>query len=307
MSRSTRTSAAILPLALLLGAHAPAALAQQAVGTELLLSDDADDSQVIKWGAYLDFAHADIEHYQGIKLERARFAPVGGAFRSHDRIYYRFADTAGDWKWNGALGTDGDTWLGGASVYKDVPRRQEYFLEREVVETPIGLERGLRSTFVGAAYDLPLDDNNTVTALVGVQDFSGDNVRSHLRARYVHVLKPEWGLSAQLRARYFHNSVPHEFDYYAPRAYTEVIPMLQLRRFRGGWMYQVAAGYGRAHDSDSGWRDARLLEAAITSPKTGEWFFKLNLTHSNMPTNAETGSGEGYDYSMLMLQLSRRF
>ena len=70
-----------------------------------------------------------------------------------------------------------------------------------------------------------------------------------------------------------------------------------------------ADGDGRAHDSDSGWRDARLLEAAITSPKTGEWFFRLNLTHSNMPTNTNTGSGsgEGYDYTMLMLQLSRRF
>ena len=68
-----------------------------------------------------------------------------------------------------------------------------------------------------------------------------------------------------------------------------------------------ADGDGRAHDSDSGWRDARLLEAAITSPKANEWFFRLNLTHSNMPTNADTGSGEGYDYSMLMLQLSRRF
>lgn len=30
-----------------------------------------------------------------------------------------------------------------------------------------------------------------------------DNLRTHLRLNYIHVVKPEWGLSAQVRTRYF--------------------------------------------------------------------------------------------------------
>ena len=32
-----------------------------------------------------------------------------------------------------------------------------------------------------------------------MQDFTGDN----LRLNYIHVVKPKWGLSAQVRTRYF--------------------------------------------------------------------------------------------------------
>ena len=281
-----------------------AARAQQAVGIQVLASDDADDTSILKTGVYFDVRHADIEHYHGIKLERARFGPSGQQHRSDDRIYYRFAGTGADWKWNGALGTNGDTWLGSASIHNEARFRQEYFVERDVVETPMGLDRDLYSTFVGAAYDAPLDDRNVLTGLVGVQDFSGDNTRLHLRGRYIRVLKENWGLSAQLRTRYFRSSDPHEYDYYSPRWYAEAIPMLQLRRFRGGWMYQAAAGWGRARDNESGWRDARLVEASVTSPKHArDWFFKASLTHSNTPIN----SGYSYDYNQLMLELARTF
>lgn len=272
--------------------------AQQAVGVESFASSDADNTSVIKTGVYFDFAHRDLEHYQGIKFEKARFAPFGGRAVDDQRAYYRFADTGERWKWRGSLGTDGDTWLGSASLYTDEARRQEYFLEREIVETPLGLQRGIYATFGGAALDVPLNERNIVTGLMGVQDFSGDNTRLHLRGRYIRVLSDDWGLSAQLRTRYFRSSEPREFDYYSPRWYAEAIPMLQLRRFRGGWVYQGAAGWGRQRDSDSDWRNARLLEASVTSPKTRGWFFKANASYSNTPIN----TGYSYDYTQLMLE-----
>ena len=292
---------ALLP-ACLLGAS-PQAHAQQAFGTEIFASDDADDTSILKTGLFYDFRHLDSEHYRGIKVEEARFRPFGGDTMREQRLYYRFADTGDRWKWNGALGTDGDTWLGSASIHTEEARRQEYFVEREILETPLGLDRGLYYTFLGAAYDLPLDERNILTGLVGVQDFSGDNTRLHLRGRYIRVLKEDWGLSAQLRTRYFHSTEPGEFDYYSPRWYAEAIPTLQLRRFRGGWQYQAAAGWGRQRDSESGWRSARLLEAAITSPKTRDWFFRARVGYSNTPIN----TGYTYDYTQFALEAFRRF
>lgn len=280
------------------------ARAEQAVGLELFASDDADDTSILKTGVFYDFTHVDIEHYQGVKFEDARFQPFGGASTREQRLYYRFADTGARWKWNGSLGTDGHTWLGNASIHTDEARRQEYFVEREILETPLGLDRGLYYTFLGAAYDLPVHEHNIFTGLVGVQDFSGDNVRLHLRARYIRVLKEQWGLSAQLRTRYFHSTEPNEFDYYSPRWYAEAIPTLQLRHFRGGWQYQVAAGWGRQRDSESQWRNARLLEASVTSPKhQRDWFFRARAGYSNTPIN----TGYTYDYTQLMFEAHRRF
>jgi hypothetical protein len=286
----------------LLPGRAAAQAQPQAVGADAFTSSDAEGTDVLRAGMYFDFSHADDEHYRGLRVEHADYSLAGGRHARSDRLYYRFADTGTRWKWNGALGTDGDTWLGSASIHNDAPRRQEYFVERSIVETPQGLDRGIYSTFAGAAYDLPLGDRNVVTALAGVQDFTGSNQRLHLRGRYIRVLSESMGLSAQLRTRWFRSSEPHEFDYYSPRWFAEAIPTLQVRRFRGGWMYQAAAGWGRQRDSETDWRRARAFEASVTSPANGPWSFKAGVGYSDTP--GDTG---GYNYTHFMLEASRRF
>lgn len=294
---------ALIPftVALLLCPH-PAS-AQQAAGIDVFASNDADNSETLKFGANFDFRHESIQDYQGIRLESVRFSPMGQPATQDTRAYYRFADGNTQWKWNGQLGSDGHTWLGNAAIHNEAPLRQEYFVEREIVETPVGLDRGLYYTFAGAAYDFSINDRNLVTAMAGVQDFSGDNLRTHARARYIHILKPDWGLSAQLRLRYWHDSQPREFDYYAPGWYAEVLPTLQLRRYRNGWQYLAVAGYGRSKDAVSDWRTARHLELGVTSPARGGWYFKAGALHSTTPVT----TGYTYRYTQLSLSAMRRF
>src|SRR3546814_5307826 len=94
---------------------------------------------------------------------------------------------------------DGQTLLGSASLVRDRAWRQEYFVERDVLETRSGGD-GRHATFAGAAFDIPLDARGQqVTLLAGVQEFSGDNVRTHLRAVYSLPLVADWGLGMQLR------------------------------------------------------------------------------------------------------------
>lgn len=293
----------ITPIALAFAISPFTVMAQQAVGMDIFASDDADDSEVVKFGANFDFHNTSLQDYQGIRVETVRFAPLGQPARKDTRAYYRFADGGETWKWNGMLGSDGHTWLGNAAIHNEAPFRQEYFIEREIIETPMGLDEGLHYTFAGAAYDLPINDRNLMTAMVGVQDFTGDNRRLHARARYIHVLNPDWGLSAQLRTRYWHDSRPREYDYYAPGWYAEVLPTLQLRRYRGGWQYLAVAGYGRSKDADSDWRAARYLELGVTSPDRGNWYFKAGMVHSNTPVT----TGYTYRYTQFTLAALRRF
>lgn len=294
----------LVVLATLASVSAPL-LAQGAAHLDLFASDDADDTSVTKAGLTLDYRFEDIEHYRGIKLEQVRIRPLGQPAWDDQRIYYRFADRSDQWTWNGQVGTDGDTVLGSASLVRDVARRQEYFVERDILETPLGVD-GLYYTFVGAAFDVPLDDKGRrqVTALAGVQDFTGDNVRTHLRGRYVATLVPDWGLSAQLRVRAFHNSDPFEADYYSPRWFAEALPVVQLRRFRSRWMYSAALGWGWQRDSGSDTRSARLLEAGVTSPRNrADWYLRATASYSNTPT----GTGQSYGYRQLVVEWIRPF
>lgn len=283
----------------------PALAEGGSVGTDLFVSSDADDTAVVRAGLNLDLDAAGPDKYRGIRLEKAWFNPLGQGWQGRERAYLRAADEVRGWKWKVSAGTDGDTVLGSASLHDDKPVRKEFFLEREILETPLGLRRGIYYTFAGAALDLPVDPRNVVTVMAGVQDFTGNNVRTHLRANYIHVVKPALGLSAQLRTRWFRNSDPHEYDYYSPRWYAQLLPVVQMRRTTdSGWRYLLAGGLGVQRDSDSGWRRSSMVNAQATTPAIARgWTSTAAFLFSETPTAA----GQSYRYLQLTAGLAHGF
>ncbi len=276
----------------------------QAAGIDVFASSDADHSNVLKLGLSFDVEHTDPLHYQGVRLESFIFSAKGATGTTQMRGFYRFADTGDRWRWNGTVGTNGQTLLGSGSLYTDEAYRQEYFFERDMIETPVGVSRGRYETYAGAAYDIPLDDTNTITALAGVQKFDGDNWRINLRDRYIFVVEPDWGLSLQLRTRYFWNSSPHASDYFSPRWYFEAVPVIQIRRYYRRWRYEAAVGWGVRRDADTPWHGAGLVTAGVTSPTVGnDWYLKADFTYSNTPVTA----GYTYSYEQATLSLLRQF
>ncbi|HEX2803121.1 MAG TPA: hypothetical protein VHN55_03965 [Sphingomicrobium sp.] len=281
-----------------LGASSPA------VGADVFYSSDAEDTEVFKAGMNFDLRYDGPDRRLGVRFERARFTPLGQGSRTMGRVYVRAADSLGKWTWNAAVGTDGHTVLGSAGIHDESRFRKELFVERDILETPQGLSRGIYYTFLGAALDLPADDRNVVTLVAGIQPFTGSNIRTHLRATYVHVVKPDWGLSAQVRTRYFHSSRPGEFDYYSPRWYAEVLPVVQVRRFVGGWQLLGAAGYGAQRDSESNWRSSRYIHAGVTSPRFQKtWALTGSFTYTNTPV----GTGFTYRYLQFNIGLTKAF
>lgn len=296
----------ILLAALCLGAMPLAANAgeepTQAVGADFFASSDADRADVLKVGLTYNFQFADLEHYTGVRLESFTFS-APGTHKSEARGYVSFAGTGERWKWNGVAGTDGHDLLGSASLYVDEAFRQEYFVSRDLVETALGVRKRLYATYLGAAYDIPLGERDAFTTLVAVQKFTGDNWRLHMRGTYIHVLEPDWGLSAQLRVRSFWNSAPREYDYFSPRWYAEAIPTLQIRRFYRHWQFRVAAGWGARRNTGGGWKSAGLVNATAESPTFGSgWYLRGDVAYSNMPVSA----GYSYNYEQFSLTLIRK-
>lgn len=301
------TMAAALALAVPAGAQEAEPHRGPAAGGEFFYSSDSDGTEVARGALDFDLRSTGPDDHLGIRLERAWYNPSGRGWQSKDRAFLRAAGESGGWQWKARVGTDGDTVIGAISLNDTSPTRKEFFVERDIVETRQGLDLGLYSTFIGAAIDLPIDDRNVVTALAGLQAFTGDNVRIHARGSFVHVVKPAWGLSVQLRGRYFRSSEPGEFDYYSPRWYAEALPVVQVRRFAGGWELVGAAGAGVQRDSGSDWRSSRYAHARFRSPAgASAWSVHGAFTYTNTPSlTGDTSSG--YSYVQFLFGLSRRF
>lgn len=276
---------------------------ERALRTTAFVSDDADGTVVVKVSAGMLFRYRSPSSYRGVVAEAVRIRPLGGDSWDDRRIYVAFADD-GHFDVKGLVGTDGRTVVGSASAVREEGVRQEYFIERDRLETPGGVRgEGLYHTFAGAAYDIPLDGAGTrqLTLLGGVQDFTGRNLRAHLRARYIAVVAPDSGISLQLRTRAFRNTHPFEADYYSPAWFVEVMPAVQVRRFRKGWMWAAAAGWGRQKGGDE-WQQARLVEFSVASPLTAAGGrLQLNALYTNTPV----GAGGSYGYRQLSVEWVR--
>lgn len=278
-----------------------------AAGAEVFSSSDSDDTEIVRAAIDLDISNRGEDRRYGIRLEKAWYDPSSTGTRERERVFLRAADISGDWNWSALVGTDGDTIIGSASVHDNSPWRKEAFVERDIVATPRGLDEGIYSTFAGAALDIPADDSNVFTVLGGVQEFTGDNVRLHARANFVHVVDEQLGLSAQLRTRYFHSSDPNEFDYYSPRYYVQALPVIQMRRFVERWELVGVVGVGAQRDANSDWKRSDFLNLRVRSPKNDEnWQLHADLTYTNQPGDSAI-SGSDYSYFQTRFGFMRRF
>lgn len=283
-----------------------AAKAGPAVGTEVFVSTDSDDTTVLRVAGDFDLRNAPDGSRLGVRVEKAWYDPQGQGRIARERVFLQVADGEGDVEWSVRIGTDGDTVIGSASINDNEEFRKEAFIERDIVETPLGLELGIYSTFAGAAIDLPADENNIFTLLAGVQEFTGENLRLHLRGNFVHVVDSELGLSVQLRTRYFHSTEPGEFDYFSPENYTQVLPVVQLRRFVNDWQLLAAGGIGAQKITGTGWDQANFAQLRFVSPSENDWYASGEAIYSQTPgDNAVAGSG--YDYFQARFSLTRRF
>jgi hypothetical protein len=279
------------------------ARAPAAATLDVFASTDADDTEVVRTGVNFDWFHPADDRYRGIRLEKAWFTPLGQDTTGFERVYLRYAEKSDDKSWAAQIGTDSHTVLGSANVAIGQGWRKEIFVERDILETPRGVTEGLYFTFAGAALDMPLSQRDTLVLVAGVQEFTGRNERLHLRGTYVYVLREDWGLTAQLRGRYFHSTEPGEFDYFSPRSYAEVLPVVQMRRFSNGWRFLLAGGYGAQRTTGEGWRSARYANVQASSPSDRPLQMKASLLYSNTPV----GNGAVYDYLQGSLAVTALF
>lgn len=306
MIRTLAIAAALLaPIHVSHADEGEATSAGQALRVDSWLSSDADGQETRKFGLGWDVRRTSDSDWWGVKVERARFSGDGWS-SSEQRAYLRAAGGE-DWRWKVDAGSNGDTLLGSAAIHSQDPRRKEFFIEREVLDTRAGVRDGRVHTFVGGAIDLPVGERWSTTFLLGAQDFAGgDNLRTHLRANVVRVLLPAHGLSLQLRTRYFRNSDPYEGDYYSPPWHAEALGVLAWRRHVGGYRWSAAAGWGRQRAGDGDSARARMLQLGLETPSWKQASLRVTAGYMDTPVLADAGSIR-YAYRYLALDAVMRY
>jgi hypothetical protein len=261
--------------------NAPDLASRIAAGVDVYAVTDSDKTDVLKVAVRGLINYKGLDRYLGVAVEQTWFKPFGQQAVSARRVYLDFANDIGSWNLKGRIGSDGKSVLGSVSLHNQ-DWSKEFFVEREIIETPKGLDLGIYTTFAGANFYIPAGPENAFTALAGVEKFTGDNTRFHLRGSFIHTLKSELGLGVELRARYYHSTHPAEYDYWSPANHLEVIPILQLSRQDAGWSYRLEAGYGAQHDTGSGWQKARYAHINLTSPEIAKsWRAQADVLYSD--------------------------
>lgn len=114
-----------------------------------------------------------------------------------------------------------------------------------LVDTQAAIEQGIGQTFLAASIEQQLMPRLSIIGLAGAQLFTDDNERAHVRARLVYDFVPDYGVTAQARWRWYHDSSDAVTAYFNPNHYQQVLGVLALRQSVGGWLVTGAAGAGR--------------------------------------------------------------
>lgn len=174
-------------------------------------------------------------------------------------------------------------------------------INRDRVETQDGLIYGIYYTLAGASIEQQLIDRLTLVATGGGMFFSDANTRAYMKFRLIYDLMPEYGVTAQLRYRQYHDSnttIPNNY-YFNPDGYAETMLVFGIRRRLAGWTLSGTAGLGQQRIEQQPGTSSRLAEFAVTSPHAGEIFFRARLGYSN----SADFFGPSYSYRYLMEEM----
>ncbi len=173
----------------------------------------------------------------------------------------------------------------------------ELFVNRDWVETPAALDKGVNFTLGGAAIDHMLTSKITLVGLAGLQNFSDDNFRNHGRVKLIYQPNLDLGLTLQARYRAYTSSSSNVGGaYFNPAQYDETMLALGWRQRINGWMASMTAGAGQQKIASDPVSPTMLLELGLLSPvKNRSYSFRLRAA----VTQNAAFNGPDYRYNYI--------
>ena len=176
-------------------------------------------------------------------------------------------------------------------------------VERDVVNSQLGLQRGLTYTAFALVADHAFNNRFGVGFSGGVTAFSNDNQRLQLRTRWSYSLDEAYGFNAYLKTRSYRHSQPNQPEYFSPNHLHEAALGLSVR-------LAVADNVVLNASVDAGqqWVDAgsQAIWSALVGLSSGrgsstQW--RLGLETSNSASQLSSQS-DAYRYTSAVAQLT---
>ena len=178
--------------------------------------------------------------------------------------------------------------------------------ERDVVDSIVGLERGLTYTSLVLVLDHQFTPRFSMGAVAGALWFSDNNTRPLLRTRWNYELIANSGLNAYIKTRTYSDSNPYLGDYYSPRWLNEYSGGLSWRTaINDKVLFFVSADAGRQNTSDGAnniWSARTGLENHRSRASHVQWQIAVETTN-NSSFGFMSGGGAGYRYTSVMGRL----
>ena len=172
----------------------------------------------------------------------------------------------------------------------------ELFANRDWVETPAALDKGVNFTLGGAAIDHVLTPKVTLVGLAGLQSFSDNNSRNHGRVKLIYQPDPDLGLTLQARYRAYTSSSSNVGGaYFNPNQYDETMLAIGWRHRISGWMASLTAGAGQQKVASDPVSPTKLLELGLQSPASKKTY-SLRLRAAMSQNAAFNGPDYRYNY-----------
>ncbi len=156
----------------------------------------------------------------------------------------------------------------------------ELFFTRDRVETQNSLTNGVAYNFYGGSLEYRLAPKWSLVGLLGQQQFTDDNTRTHARAKVIYDLFPQQGINIQLRHRQYRDSHDLTPNYFNPKDYQEQMLAVGMRKRVNEWQLSGLVGLGRQKISDDPRTTTRLVEFEAVSPVANKVFLRAKAGYS---------------------------
>lgn len=285
------------------GEDKAAAKSNMAFGPEVFVTNDSDHFQSRRVSAefFPAFEHGD--RYLGFRLGEYQYKQDGWR-RNGKKLSFlaRSVETRTADGGNMEVGVfeqGGHTLLTLDGSYRISPTKTtavEFIVNRDWVETPKSLDRGIDFSIVGVAVDQLIGDHVTLVGLLGQQYFSDGNRRDLGRFRVIYQPSLDLGLTLQLRYRTY-RSTHEDVDraYFNPKNYSETMFAVGWRKRFNGWTASVTAGLGNEKINHDVSQPTRLLDVSLQSPVRGSQVFRFGAGYNR----STSFSGPSYQYRYL--------
>lgn len=281
--------------------------AQAHVSAGVDASDDSDGFQEFKpWAQY------ETKAGWGVRASWQRYTMDGwvGTGRS---LFLTHRLLQGPWSSQGRLGWNRTasrdhmigTWDGMYQVSPDTAAGLS--VERDVVNSMRGIERGLTSNTLLAVLDHQFHPRFSLGLAAGSTWFSDDNRRDLLRSRWTLTLSEGSGIYTYLSTRHYRNSAPYQGAYFAPERFGEAAAGLMWKKaLTDQVVISAHADYGRQYIEGVGqrlWHWGLFL----SSPNRAPIQWRVGLSTSQDRASSLGGSDANYRYTSAVASLRLPF